>query len=432
MRLRTTYQNLNLDDFKKKLLIWSSKFEYVAFLDSNNYYQHQNSKFSYHTFDSIVGVGHISLFSPTENSFENLNRFFAETNDWIFGHLGYDLKNEIEDLSSNNIDFLNFPNIFFFQPKYVFIIQNNQLHVEHFKNINPDTVIDEILNQQIHKSENELKKIEILSRFTKDEYIETIDKVKQHIKRGDIYEVNLCQEFFNKNVTISAIDIYSKLITVSPTPFGCFYKISDKYLLSASPERFLKKINNKLISQPIKGTIKRGGSKIEDENLKFALKNDNKELAENIMIVDLVRNDLTRTVLNASVKVEELCEIYSFKQVHQMISTISAEIDNNLALSDIFKNTFPMGSMTGAPKIRAMEIIEKYEKTKRGLYSGAVGYINPKGDFDFNVVIRSIFYNSENNYLSFTVGGAITANSVPENEYNECLLKAKAILEVLG
>jgi len=202
--------------------------------------------------------------------------------------------------------------------------------------------------------------------------------------------------------------------------------------LSASPERFLKKINNKLISQPIKGTIKRGGSKIEDENLKFALKNDNKELAENIMIVDLVRNDLTRTVLNASVKVEELCEIYSFKQVHQMISTISAEIDNNLALSDIFKNTFPMGSMTGAPKIRAMEIIEKYEKTKRGLYSGAVGYINPKGDFDFNVVIRSIFYNSENNYLSFTVGGAITANSVPENEYNECLLKAKAILEVLG
>ena len=243
--------------------------------------------------------------------------------------------------------------------------------------------------------------------------------------------MNFCKEFYAENIEIGPIDLYFKLNKKSPTPFSSFVKCDNKYLLSTSPERFIHKKKNKIISQPIKGTIKRGTSELEDERLKKQLYNDPKQYSENVMIVDLVRNDLSKIAKRNSVKVDELCTIYSFPQVHQMISTVSAEIRSNLDFDAIINATFPMGSMTGAPKIKAMQLIEKYEKTKRGLYSGTVGYIDEDGNFDFNVVIRSILYNKENNYLSFIVGGAITSKSEPENEYDECLLKAKAMLEVL-
>lgn len=165
--------------------------------------------------------------------------------------------------------------------------------------------------------------------------------------------------------------------------------------------------------------------------LKNDLAKDEKERSENIMIVDLVRNDLSKTAVKGSVKVEELCKVYSFDQVHQMISTVTSQIEENTHPIDVIKSTFPMGSMTGAPKISAMKIIENLEETKRGLYSGAVGYITPRGDFDFNVVIRSILYNHTQKYISFSVGSAITSKSDPLKEYEECLVKAKAMHEVL-
>ena len=201
--------------------------------------------------------------------------------------------------------------------------------------------------------------------------------------------------------------------------------------MSASPERFLKKDGRKLYSQPIKGTISRSTDSLLDIVNKEKLLNDKKELSENVMIVDLVRNDLSRSSEKGSVEVEELFGIYSFPQVHQMISTVSSTLRDDLKFSEAIKNAFPMGSMTGAPKIKAMELIEKYEKTRRGLYSGAVGFVDPKGNFDFNVIIRSILYNLENQYLSYIVGGAITQGSIPGNEYEECLLKAKAMKESL-
>ncbi|MGB2088637.1 MAG: chorismate-binding protein, partial [Psychroflexus salarius] len=160
------------------------------------------------------------------------------------------------------------------------------------------------------------------------------------------------------------------------------------------------------------------------------LATDPKELAENIMIVDLVRNDLSKLATKASVKVDELCRIYTFEQVHQMISTISCELKPNIDFTSILEATFPMGSMTGAPKIEAMKLAEAYETTKRGLYSGSIGYITPNGDFDFNVVIRSLLYNAKRAYLSYMVGSAITDQSIPENEYQECLLKGKALQEI--
>ena len=204
------------------------------------------------------------------------------------------------------------------------------------------------------------------------------------------------------------------------------------YLICASPERYLQKNSNKLLSQPIKGTIKRSPEPVEDAQLKIDLKTSLKEQSENIMIVDLVRNDLSRIAKRGSVTVEELCTIYSYKQVHQMISSISCELKDNITFTEIIKSTFPMGSMTGAPKVSAMKLIEHYESSKRGLYSGTLGYINPEGDFDFNVVIRSILYNTKNKYASFMVGSAITDKSVAEAEYEECLLKAKAMFEVLS
>ena len=205
--------------------------------------------------------------------------------------------------------------------------------------------------------------------------------------------------------------------------------MDDYSIFSGSPERFLKKVGSKLISEPIKGTAKRGLTKTEDEELIKSLVSDPKERAENVMIVDLVRNDLSKIATKNSVQVEELCQIYSFETVHQMISRISCDIKESASFTEIIKATFPMGSMTGVPKIRAMELIEEHESFKRGVYSGSIGYIKPNGDFDFNVVIRSLVYNRKNNYLSCSVGGAITIQSDPEKEYEECLIKVKRILD---
>jgi para-aminobenzoate synthetase component 1 len=254
----------------------------------------------------------------------------------------------------------------------------------------------------------------------------------EHIHRGDIYEANFCMEFYANNAVIEPLEIYQKLNNISKPPFATFYRNQHQYLLCASPERYIRKEANKIISQPIKGTAKRFTDSVLDENSKTELATNPKERSENIMIVDLVRNDLSHTANKGTVAVEELCGIYSFEQVHQMISTVVSTTDSSTSPIEILKTTFPMGSMTGAPKISAMKIIEELEETKRGLYSGAVGYFTPDNDFDFNVVIRSILYNAKEEYLSFSVGSAITSQSVPEMEYEECLLKAKAMFEVLS
>ena len=244
--------------------------------------------------------------------------------------------------------------------------------------------------------------------------------------------MNFCQEFFAENTALDPVAFFLKLNEAAQAPFSAFYKLNDQYLACASPERFLKKTNNQLISQPIKGTSRRGKTPEEDEQLKTELRNDAKNQSENVMIVDLVRNDLGKSCVAGTVQVTELFGTYSFPTVHQMISTVEGTLQNDLDFVDALENAFPMGSMTGAPKVRAMQLIEQYEKTKRGLYSGAVGYITPEGDFDFNVVIRSVLYNQKNQYLSFQVGGAIVADSVPEREYEECLVKATGVMRALG
>lgn len=385
----------------------------------------------------LIAIDTVRELSITEenNALTLLQKFIDEKKSWLFGCISYDLKNEIESLSSSNPDEIKFPTLHFFEPKYVIECVNEQYHLSYDDAICNES--DIYFLQKILTSNNTLtteqnQVFSINKRISKSDYIKTVNQLKNHIQLGNIYEVNYCQEFYSKDVLIQPFSIYKKLNAISLAPFAAFCKFNNLYIISSSPERFIKKTGNKLISQPIKGTAKRSNELIEDERLKTDLQKNPKERTENVMIVDIVRNDLSKIAERGSVQVDELFGIYSFKQVHQLISSIGCKIKNNTNFTDIIKACFPMGSMTGAPKIRAMQLIEEYEKTKRGIYSGALGYITPEGDFDFSVIIRTILYNSNNNTLSFMVGSAITAQADAEQEYEECLLKAKAMLEVLG
>jgi para-aminobenzoate synthetase component 1 len=314
----------------------------------------------------------------------------------------------------------------------LFLIKGNECEVLYL-NVCADEIETDweaIQNQtsEIHFSPN-LPKLK--SRISKATYIEKVNEILQHIHRGDIYEVNFCQEFYAEQVQINPLAVFEALTEISQTPFASFCKFDELFALCASPERYLKKTGDKIISQPIKGTARRSDDIEEDESLLKALLQDEKERSENIMIVDLVRNDLSKTAQKGSVEVEELCEPYSFKQVHQLISTVTSRHREDITPVEVIQSTFPMGSMTGAPKVSAMQIIEAMESSKRGLYSGALGYFTPEGDFDFNVVIRSILYNAETAYLSYMVGSAITEKSIAENEFQECLVKANALQKVL-
>ena len=415
--------------FKLQLLKWAQQFREIAFLDSNNSIQ------KYSSYDCIVAVdAFTSIQTDYSKAFEELKEYQEKISDYIFGHLSYDLKNGTEEISSANFDGLGFSDLHFFQPKKIFKIQGSELEMSYLFLCDDElqSDYDEILlekNEQLFYVQP--PEITIQARISEDKYLAKASKILEHIQRGDIYEMNLCMEFFAENAEIDPFQIYQKLNEISQPPFAAFYKIADKYCLCASPERYIRRENNKIISQPIKGTAKRGLDIIEDNSIKILLSQNEKERSENIMIVDLVRNDLSKTAVKNSVEVEELCQPYTFKQVHHLISTVVSEVKSTTSGAEIIRTTFPMGSMTGAPKLSAMQIIEKFEETKRGLYSGSIGYFEPNGNFDFNVVIRSILYNKTQKYVSFSVGSAITAASESALEYEECLLKAKAMRQVL-
>lgn len=428
MRTQYIFKPKSIEHFKQRLLTWCQQFNEIVWLDSNNYDQ------QYTSYDAVLATdAFTSIQTNYQNSFSNLKEYQSITKDWLFGYLTYDLKNDTEDLKSNNFDGLEFPELYFFQPKRLFLIKENEVTVQYLNVIDNELESDLDHIKKINRTSTLSKSdsLKIKHRIPKHDYLKKVSKILSHINRGDIYEANFCQEFFAEKTQINPLEIYTKLNEISKPPFATFLKLNDKFLLSASPERFLKKEGNKIITQPIKGTATRSKNIEKDNTLKNNLLNDIKEKSENIMIVDLVRNDLSKTATKGSVKVEELCKLYTFKQVHQMVSTIVSEIKNSTHPVEVIKSTFPMGSMTGAPKISAMEIIEELEETKRGLYSGAVGYFTPENNFDFNVIIRSILYNKTKKYVSYSVGSAITAKSNPEKEYEECLIKAKAMRQVL-
>jgi len=417
------YPITDLQDFKRKALKWASSFDVACYLDSSNFDDR------YSKFDCLVAVGvKDELVAHVGNAFEQLEDFRKKNTGWVTGFLGYDLKNETEQITSVNIDQLGFPDLYFFVPEIIIKIKNGEVDII----ADNPFAVSEAINLNTVGQLTKKSAIKLTSRFNKSGYIDAVDRIREHIKWGDIYVTNFCQEFFAENASIEPLDVFQILNEISPNPFAAFFKFKHHYIMSASPERFLAKRGNKLISQPIKGTAKRGVNHVEDEVIKLELKSTVKELQENVMVVDLVRNDLTKSAKKGTVKTEELFGVYTFKQLHQMISTVVCEIDEGVSSIRAIKNTFPMGSMTGAPKLRSMQLMEQFERTKRGVYSGAVGYFSPDGDFDFNVVIRTLLYNQQNKYLSFHAGSAITFKSDAEKEHEECLLKAKAIFEVLG
>ena len=406
------------------MLSWCNRFNICAFLDNHDYASPHSA------IDCLAAAGAIQLFAPIEHHQEQLRQFYATTNDWLFGHISYDYKNHIENLHSSHTDSIGFPDICFFQPETVLQLQGHVLTISTYDN--PAVVYDSITSCDAPTTAASGKALHIQPRISKEAYLQTVQQLQAHIARGDCYEINFCQEFYAEDATLDALHVYSQLTALSPVPFACYYKLDHRYLLCASPERYLQKKGTHILSQPIKGTYKRDIQNAANDNLnKQALYTNTKERSENVMIVDLVRNDLSKICTPGSVHVQELFGIYTFPQVHQMISTVAGTLPPDTNLADILQATFPMGSMTGAPKYRVMQLAEQYEQTKRGIYSGCVGYITPEKDFDFNVVIRSILYNEENKYVSYQVGGAITFYADALQEYEECLLKAAAMEAVL-
>ena len=414
----------NINDFKDKLLFFSKSKENVILLDSNS---------KKNDYEFIFSYGKISELKSFDNSLDKLDNYIKQVDDWIFGFVSYDLKDEIEGFSSKNLKYFDVPNLSFFQPSTIWVFDGVKLKALYFDEKELFDVWNEI--NKIHISCDSIKSnpnVELTGRLSKEEYIKKIKNIKKRIKMGDTYELNFCFDFFNDNTKINPENTFKKLNKLTESPMSVYYKDHHLHVLSSSPERFIKRNKKTIISQPIKGTKKRGKNIDEDVFLINSLKNSIKEKSENHMIVDLVRNDFSRIAKKGSVKVTELSKINTYKNIHQMVSTIEAQIENDMFFSTILKSTFPMGSMTGAPKIKTMKIIDELEETSRGIYSGAIGYIDPNKNFDFNVVIRTIIYDDKLSKISVNVGSGITFKSDPKDEYEECLTKIDALKKSLS
>lgn len=406
------------EHIKEKVLNYAKRFSTFCFLDNHQYQLFPHSE------ECLLAAGvKRSVRANAGTALEALNEFMGKKKSWLFGHLAYDLKNELENLQSVHPDNIQFPDLYFFEPEVLIKFDDQQMEIEA---ADPDLVWRQI-NETVQEVVEPASAVQINQRFTREEYVDTVKRLKNHILRGDCYEINFCQEFYVQ-MKLEPVQVYNKLASLSPNPFSAFYRINDQWLICASPERFLRRKGNELISQPIKGTSRRVLHDLDLDLLsREALLNSEKDRSENVMVVDLVRNDLSRVCEEASVTVDELFGVYSFPQVHQMISTVSGVVKEDLGFADIIRASFPMGSMTGAPKKKVMELIEQYERTRRGIFSGAVGYIDPNGDFDLNVVIRSIMYNAATNDVSIQAGSGITSYSEPEQEWEECLMKVEAM-----
>ncbi|GAA4357922.1 anthranilate synthase component I family protein [Hymenobacter saemangeumensis] len=408
-------------DFRARALRWAARFAYCAYFEPNDLSYPEGP------FQRLLAVADSAADTPA--SLVDLEAWLQQAPGSApgCGFITYDVKNEIEALSSSNYAGFSWPQLHFFRPETWLRWHNESLEIYG----QTTDVLAQILASE-PQAPAPLQVPSLTPRLPRADYLQAVAAVREDILNGEVYELNLCQEFYAENVALDPVDVFLRLNAASPAPFAGFYRHQQHYLLCASPERFLAHRPPSIISQPIKGTIRRGSTPAEDEQQRHALLHDEKERAENLMIVDLVRNDLARVARTGTVRVPELFGLYPFRHVWQMISTVAAELRPGTGLVDVLKATFPMGSMTGAPKIRAMQLIEHYERSRRGLYSGSIGYVWPSGAFEFNVVIRSLQYRADTGYLSFQVGSAITYDSVPEREYEECLLKARAMLEVLG
>ena len=389
-----------------------------------------------------------TLNNPLDNLQEELKKYKVENKTHLpfiggaVGYLSYDLGNYIEKLPRTAIDDTNVYDLYFGLYNWVIVVD----HLENKTYIaTPDLDIEEEnkiirkIEDQINEAERagidsicyeekDVEKTRLKSNFTKSEFEDAVRKVQDYIRQGDIYQANLTQRFSGKT-TLSSYELYRDLRRFSPAPFGAFLNFDKFHILSNSPERFIKCVDRKLETRPIKGTRPRGKDEADDLRLREELVNSEKDRAELLMIVDLERNDLSRVSKVGTVKVPELFVIEPYANVNHLVSTVVGTLKDEYNAVDVIKATFPGGSITGAPKIRSMEIIEELEPTKRNVYTGSIGYIGFDGNMDLNIAIRTIVKENEDVY--FQVGGGMTWGSNPSDEYQETLDKAASIMKAL-
>lgn len=349
-----------------------------------------------------------------DNNRWNVFREFRRESGWLFGYIGYDMKDEINSLHSSNKPMYKAPALYMMEPTVLFKIADGKIE----QLLGEPITIDFETNDTSDASINNISRL-----ISKNEYVSNVKKIKWHIKEGDFYELNYSYPFSAK-LRGDHYGLYKKMRVVNPVPFGSYLELENFSVCCSSPERFLKNNDGQLISEPIKGTAGRSADPDEDRRLRDELKNAKNE-AENLMIVDLVRHDMSQVSMPGSVRVSKLYDIQAFDTVYQLISRIEGQLKKGTDPVDAIRACFPMGSMTGAPKLRVMKHIEELEAYKRGIYSGSIGYFTPDGDFDFNVVIRTAIIQGET--ILYPVGGAITGDSDPSAEWEETQIKAKTI-----
>ncbi len=416
MRNSATFFLEDLASFKKKALQWAEQFSCFQYLNGNGLAYH------YGTFPCLLAVANRASVVLKNRSSDTLDSLLQQ-GEWQFGYLGYEYANTYEYVPEEGFGLGEW-----FRPETILFFDEDQVRIE--SESAPDEIFSHISTLEIGVPVH--WHMVPVPAHSKESYVETIDNLKKHLLRGNIYQVNFCTRFVAEQAVLHPVQVYEKLNTLSPTPFSALLKLGEKYIICASPERYLKRMGAHVLSQPMKGTAPRGKNEEEDVENALLLQRHPKERAENIMIVDLVRNDLSKVCQAGSVHVSALCEVRSFGAVHQMISTVEGLLPPEVTTEQLIQATFPMGSMTGAPKIRAMELIREFEGHPRGPFSGTLGYVKPNGDFDLNVLIRSIFYNTKTKQLTYSVGSGVTVLSDAEKEYEECLLKAQAIAQILN
>lgn len=416
-------------DFRSRLSAYAAGFEEFALLDSCG-----NTVYGSPGFDYLLAAGAQAVCAPGDAArvLADWEAFVEAHGDWIFGFLSYELNAATESIFPPEKKLFPAPALRFFIPSMLVRVQGNVATIS----VHPDAACDtpelifkNILSTPPQPDTNNSIRLEPL--ISESAYAANVARIRQHIIDGDIYELNYCQPFAAQNVEIDPISVFNRLCEVSKAPFSVLYRFGAQYLICGSPERFFRYDGSRMQSMPIKGTRRRDADVVADRQLREELASSVKDLAENIMIVDLVRNDLTPHAVPGSIRVDELFGVYAFPQVYQLVSTISAELRPGVPVCRAIRQAFPMGSMTGAPKVRAMEIIADVEPYQRGMYSGAFGYFTPEGHCDFNVVIRSLLYNADTRLLAAYAGGAIVYDSVAEKELEECYVKLSGVQKVL-
>lgn len=405
------------DSLRARFLNFPGTWPYKAWLDSNG---NQQDPYRKYVFLGALGLRQLDAESVLKTD-----------TGWAFGGFSYPYLQQCEPVSASlKPASIAVPDIFFFAPEIV-IYQEQVSGAVYVEAEDPQRFM-QLLEGTTPISEDRLQPTSsVQCKMSRADYVEAIRRLQNQIREGWVYEANLSRCLHFTASCPRPESLCDSWFRNSPVPFSAYYQWDNLFIWCGSPERFLARRGNTLISQPIKGTAPRLTEPVADQETGTALQISEKNRAENIMIVDLVRNDLNRVCIPGTVVVPELCGLHSFTWVHHLISTIQGELRAGCTSFEALKSAFPPGSMTGAPKVSAMNLIHELEPEGRGLFAGSLGYFDPEGDFDFNVVIRTLIGDRQTGKFSYHAGGAVTIDSDPDEEYEETEVKSRNLLRWL-